>query len=101
MVIMFMMLIMFTKVSFVLIVILCYCQYFAVLSINQSFVFNAVFQDFYFVTAAQMLFVFVIDIFNDAAHFCYRCCGCLLAGNLCKHTFFESHGTCRTGNAQT
>ena len=48
-----------------------------------------------------MLFVFVIDIFNDAAHFCYCCCGCLLAGNLCKHTFFESHGTCRTGNAQT
>ena len=101
MVIMFMMLIVFTKVSFVLIVILRYRQYFAVLSINQSFVFNAVFQDFYFVTAAQMLFVFVIDIFNDAAHFRYRCCGCLLAGNLCKHTFFESHGTCRTGNAQT
>lgn len=73
---MLIMLIMFTKVSFVLIVILCYCQYFAVLSINQSFVF-------------------------DAAHFCYRCCGCLLAGNLCEHTFFESHGTCRTGNAQT
>lgn len=64
MVIMFMMLIMFTKVSFVLIVILRYRQYFAVLSINQSFVFDAVFQDFYFVTAAQMLFVFVIDIFK-------------------------------------
>ena len=42
-VIMFMMFIMLIKVSFVLIVILRYRQYFAALSINQSLIFDTVF----------------------------------------------------------